>query len=331
MNKENILKLLFSFLILIAVIFIVVQKRNTSLKQESYKSSNQLIKELPDFNVKDINNQIISASDLKGKNLYFQFIDTKNPYDIELFEKVYKNWNNKNITIVALPDNINRFTKHIKNISYNDTKIIPNGVEYLKKKFNNYLSYGYFFIFNENSQFYISGSNNRDYKDSVRLYLNKKLKNKFFKIENFIKKNSNIKNMGYFEQIYNLIKDKNKKYYLISLFIDFCPSCFEGQLINKLKKIYSKSKNKVFILSVLGKGYNKIDAESCRKQLQLEFPVIIANKKLKHRWTDLAEEYGTQYLKNIVILLNKDKKVIKILSKDCNCAVEFFNYLNQIL
>ena len=97
MRKTKYLKIIMGvFIFIIIIVFINIRKH-----QVFYSSAMELT-DLPKFEAVDTDGTKLKSSDLKDKNLYIQFINSKFQPDIDLFESVYSK-------LISENENINEF------------------------------------------------------------------------------------------------------------------------------------------------------------------------------------------------------------------------------
>ena len=68
-----------------------------------------------------------------------------------------------------------------------------------------------------------------------------------------------------------------------------------------------------------------------RRELQIDFPIYIADGALVERWNELITEYTERELNDIIFVTNKSGVILNIMYPGCNCAKSFFNDIARII
>ncbi|MFQ6084521.1 MAG: hypothetical protein ACE5WD_14360, partial [Candidatus Aminicenantia bacterium] len=221
---------------------------------------------------------------------------------------------------------------HIPEINLNDIVVVNNDYDKLKSIFNSPPCCGTYYLFNGSGAVVDTGKNNIGYERGVKVFLKQLIKNEYFSISDFIMANENIKNISWFNHVAKILEKEDNDYFIISLFTSYCGSCKSKLIIDFLKEIYNKNHESVYILVILnGDFYNLDDIKSLQSQSRVNFPIIIADLTLTQKWTSLIHEFREDYLKNIVFIMNKSGKILRILDGSCNCFKDFFNFVRSLI
>ncbi|RLE01109.1 MAG: hypothetical protein DRJ11_10375 [Candidatus Aminicenantes bacterium] len=128
------------------------------------------------------------------------------------------------------------------------------------------------------------------------------------------------------------IQEKNShenNFLLIGLFTSFWNSCLSGILIEKMRELARISNIKVF--GILNSDYyQEDDLIAIKSQSGVEFPLYISDEQLRQKWSKYIKEFREDELNNIIIVLEKTGKILKIFHKNCNCYNEFFTFIRDL-
>jgi len=91
-----------------------------------------------------------------------------------------------------------------------------------------------------------------------------------------------------------------------------------------LKTIYSRGTGKDRVLLVLSNEYTETDIKIFKSQLQVEFPVIIADEILIRKWQALIDEYSKTELNDLAFSIDSSGKIDQVLDPNCGSCVEPF-------
>ncbi|MCP2519369.1 hypothetical protein NLC26_01600 [Candidatus Aminicenantes bacterium AC-708-M15] len=328
---KEIFRFIIAFAIIIAVLIIIQLFKKGNNIIESQFNSKKFIMKLPKFDSMDVRGKLVKSENFKGKNLYVQFVDPLDFDDIDLIKKIYVNWKDENLEIVVITKDFERF-KARSGIGTEDIIVLANDYEKLKSKFNSPQCCGTYYLFNKSGRVIAAGKNVIGYENGVKVFLKQLIRNEYFSMSNFIRANENIKNIEWFDQIAEIIEKEDKRYFIFSLFTSFCESCLSGAIINNLKKIYSKNKNFIYVMCILNADFHtKEDIESLRSQSGINFPIVIADSLLNQKWVSLIHEFREADLTDIVFIVDKTGKILKVYHRNCNCYKSFFDFVNSLI
>jgi len=325
LEKEKIIKYIAGIVILISVLVFIFVKRETA--NSSFKKE---LNQLPKFNVLDVRGNDVKSSDFKGKNVYLQFIDPIDPDDIDLAKKIYWEWKDRGLQIVFVTKEYSQFVKKT-NFQLNDTIAIHNNYERLKELFHSPIHVGSFHLFNTNGKIISQGNNRGAYEKMLRSSLNEIIYGKSFSISDFIKETTNIHSVNWLEQIGSVIRQGNEDFYLISLHTKICDSCSGGMVIRELKIILQRYSNQVRVVSLLPRTFSENDIVSLKKQLNIEYPILIADDSLNQKWSGFIQLFSEDMLSDIIVFVDKMGNIMEVVDKKCNCTKQFFTYINNFL
>ncbi len=270
------------------------------------------------------------AKIIKGRNIYIQFINSSFRPDLNLFESVYSEWKNEDLYFLGVISDSTNLNLKNKFDSNNITFIEKNYYD-LCPKFNLNPKNGYFFLVNKKGTIISSGRNDLGYEKGPKIFLQGLIKGDFFSISELIIENKNINNFKWFSQVNNLIKNNNdKEYFIISLFTEICDSCSGGKTIQFLKEIYRDKKDSMYTLSILNKKFDSEDIVNLKSQLNISYHVIITDNELNTKWDSLSKRYREDFLTDIIFILDKSGKTLKVAYRTCKCLPAFFDYVYSL-
>ena len=322
---KNHHRFIFSALIFLLVLASVyVRKKNASPIRDG-----ELIR-LPDFVSTDITGNKIKSADFKGKYLYVQFIRPIDENNINLFNKVYSNWKDKDLRFLIIGKRYDQINSNMK-IDSTKAIILINDYDKLKSLFNA-PEYGTHYLFDTSKLKIFHEKNYIEYENGIKKYLIQAIDKDNFSISKFIKENENINNIDWFDQLSHVVQKEKHDYYVISMFSSFCYTCAPGLIIEWLKNIHSKSKKSTYVLCILSDKYNESDIAILKSQLRISFPVVIANGLLSQKWNSFINHYSEVELNSIVFIMDNSGHILKVLDPNCKtCWKPFFNRLNSMV
>jgi len=312
--------------------------------KEDYISNNiASIKQfsLPEFSSTDIFGKTINTSLLKGKKAFIQFIDPKSESQIEVLKRVCQGFKDEESTItVFIKDSeghmFERFMDEIR-FALGDISIITENYDKYKNIFKVPPCCETFNLFNEKGKL-IASDLNRElyYEKDIRIYLNRLvekknrvIKKKKFFVSNYIKLGENVKNNDFLKPLAKVIEGEEYfDYYVMSMFDNVCTACQTGKLINRLKELHKLDSTYIYFLIILSDNYNENDINNFKTHLKISIPVIRADKQLSNNWNQLMKEFSNIELNNIIFLMDKKGKIIKLMEPDNR--EEFFSYLSKM-
>ena len=326
MKKIKHLQIITGIFIFIVVIIFSSIKR----KEESHQSSFKLT-ELPKFEAIDINGRKVKNSDVKGRNLYIQFINSSFPPDLFLLEDVYSKWCNEDLHFLGIvSDSTNLNLK--SRFSSNNITFIEKNYSDLCSKFNLSPDIGFYFLVNKKGVVINAGKNDLGYEKGPKVFLQELIKGDFFSISELIIENKYINEFDWLAQINGLIKDnRDKEYFIISLFTKICDSCAGGKIIQALKIMHRYGNDSIYIMSVLNRKFNSEDIINLKSQLKIPYLVILADNKLNIKWDSLIKRYREDFLTDIIFILDKSGKILKVAYRTCKCYPPFFDYMHSLI
>jgi len=208
----------------------------------------------------------------------------------------------------------------------------------LNKKFDKYKeifkapNYGTNYLFDESGHLVYSGRNYFSYEQGIRIKLGQILNRRKFNISYLIKINQNINSLPWLQQISDICQKDNNKYLIFSMHASLCAGCGSGKIVSILNDVYSNKSNGLHIICILHNKFNNFDLANIKHNLDIHFPIYLADKLLNNKWSALIEEYGESNVTDIVALLDRSGKVIDILYPNCKrCWSAFFNHMYKLL
>jgi hypothetical protein len=314
------------FLIFIFVILWVLIRRSVRDEIQPFQ-----IKAIPKFKLIDINNRKIESHQFKGKATFIEFINSRDPNDMDLFFSVYNNWNREDLNILVGVKDAERFLVKIGR-NFKNIFIVQKDYEYLAKKFKLFdLNGGLYCIVDKKGTIIGYGGNKDAYDKEVKVQLQQVINEKAFNIYDFLDYKNNLNDIKWLRQIGDLLNREDKKYYLISLYTKICNNCSEGTQIESLKKIYSKYNEYISVIFVLLDVYTQKDILNMRSQLSLICPIYIADVSLSQKWKHFIGQYRENDLTDIILLVDKAGKILEVADRKCNCWGRLFNKTTLLL
>lgn len=285
---------------------------------------------LPLFNAIDINGKQIKSSDFIGRNLFVQFINSETIDDIDLLEKVYLNWIDDNLAIIAIPMKLEHFRTRV-GIELDEITVLSNEYDNLKMIFKAPTCCESFYLFDTSGNLIKSGFNRLGYEEEVKKYLTQMIKNKTFDISTFIMERENVKNVEWLNRCSKIVEQEDREYYIFSMFTSICSGCPSGRLIKRLTEIHSLSEDRIYVLSIVPENFTDIDIENFKNFLGIDFTVERADKKLNEIWENQISEYSESDLTNILFLIDRNGKIVRVTDNNPNHIKSFFSFIHSIL
>lgn len=322
-NNRDFKKIILFFVIVTSVLLFVQIKRNQdNSRPQLYKS----IKKLPKLKIEDVNGNLVGNNELEGKNIYLQFVDPSNYYDMTLIKAVHSNWKEEDISIIVVSNDVESF-KTNSGIEPGNVIVLTSSYKKIKSKFKSPDNQGTYYIFDKKGVLVVSEKNEIGYENGPKVFLKQIINNEYFKISDFIIEGNNINDVEHFREITMHLPEIKKKFSIICLFCTICNTCTSGAIINALNDIHRNDKRPVYVLGVLNNKFSDADLKSLRSQLDIHFPFVIADSTLSKKWNSLISNYRESDLDNIVFVTNNSGKILRVLHKSCDCWDSFFKYL----
>ncbi len=320
-NKSS--KIIILVMIAVLAVFLIEYR-----KKQGSPIQTQLTR-LPEFDAIDVNGQAVSSKALRGKLVYIQFINPVFEPDLVLLEEVYNRWKSSALHFIVVTNHSDQlnFKHHL-----NNANVIEKDFDILCRKFRISMETGYHFVIDKQGNIVNSEKNYIGYEKGPKIALKEIIDNDTFSISSFIKEDKYIHDYEWFSQIDRIIKkEKENKYFVISLFTKICDSCSGGGIIRALSTIEQKKEQPPYILCVLNKGkFRERDIPAMESQLKINFDIAIADNTLDKKWDSLINQYREDYLTDVVFLLDDSGKILKIADRSCDCYSSFFSFVNSL-
>jgi len=311
-----------------ASIFILALMSIQVKKKIEVSDLNVMFKKLPKFKSLDAAGNLVRSDDFRGKKLYIQFVNPLYDHDIALIKKVYFHWKNEDLIFIIITENYSRFQSKLADL--NNVIVLSKNYKKLQSLFNVPDS-GTHYLFDGSGTLVNIGRNDIEYDKGLKRSLNRLIKNKYFSISDFIKLNENIKEISWFKQPSEIVEKENKEFYVISLFTSICSGCKSGSIMKNLKSFHLKGQNYAYVVCILSDKFNENDIISLRSQLGIKFPVIIADQALSAKWNSLINEFSEAEVTDIIFIMDKSGKIIRVLDPNCkDCLKPFFLYMQSL-
>ena len=317
-KMKKIVKLI---IFLLSVIIVLIYSRVFYAQKETLT-----LEYLPRFVTKDINGRIISKNSLENKATYLQFVNSIDPDDIDTLDSVYNNWKGVKLSILIIAKD----NKFMNGKDYSQATIILRDYDKMLKLFRSSERTGTYHVFDNKGNVIMQSYTRDSYENRIKYYLNKAVYNKVFKISDFIDTRKKTSEIGYFKQIDEIIRNSGNDYLIFSLHTKICGTCSGGEIIHILKQYYKNIQSNISIIEIVQPYYNDKEINMMRRELQIDFPIYIADGSLVERWNELITEYTERELNGIIFVTNKSGVILNIMYPGCNCAKSFFNDIARI-
>lgn len=268
----------------------------------------------PDIIVKDVNGKEIHGEDYQERIRYVQFVGIEDVNNLSLMNAVYSQWS-EHIDMFVFTKKYNLLRNRLEG-EYPKAIFIEDRYEESAKAFKS-TKYGKHYVFDKSGELMYSAHNNIRHENGVKRILNLVVNKKQFRIADHIQKNEHISNLPNFTQVYKTFNDLGKKYLLVGLVYSFCDSCRSRGFVNILKTIHSRGLGKDRVILVLSNEYTEMDIKIFKSQLQVEFPVIIADEVLNRKWQALINEYSKTELNDLAFSIDSSGKIDQVLDPNC--------------
>jgi hypothetical protein len=293
------------------------------------KSSTPL-KKMPQFEAMDINNQPVSYRHIQGKIALVYFINLKQRDQIDIISDIYGEFGDfGKLSIIVFLEGSVRSSQEL--LGLGQVRIIPDQNREYGRLFNVPSCCESFYLYNETGNLISSGANRWDNKQVIKVSLKKELENDTFSISRFLSASENIRSLIGPKEANRIFVEDNPHFYIFALIRDFCKSCSSGRIIQKLNEFQKVSKNRLYIILYLPSSFNSQDLVNLRRQLGVDFDIQIAEIELGLKWDELVEEYGPLFVTDILILANQEGYVITSAFPECDCYIDFYRDISEIL
>ena len=297
--------------------------KRTSINQKQ-------IKYLPKFNIDVESGNKINSRDLIGNYSLLLFLDDRDDNDMVFLSSLVDYIDKYNVNTVAFVRKKNNAL--LKNLNSN-SKI--QTVELNNSNLSNSLNsqYGEYRLYDKKGKLFYAGKTTDAYfgRGAVSYHLNKLIREKYFNIDLFVDINKKLADIDYLKQLVQLLKENDKKYYLISMMTSLCDACGSGLILTYLNRINTKFNNNVFVATILKNDFTQKEISSLKSQSRIKYPVFLADDVLDAKWEELINEYRENDITDIVILADKNTIILKLLDNSCNCVTKFFFEVEKLL
>lgn len=132
-------------------------------------------------------------------------------------------------------------------------------------------------------------------------------------------------------QLNNVVLSGDKEYYLFALFASFCASCQQGSIVSDQNNVFLTKRHFVEVFSVVfSRDLSKNDINSLRDQAKIAYPIVGADTELSAKWASLIDTYNSSLLNNILILADREGRILKVFDVTCQCYGEFINFVRAL-
>jgi len=328
MQKNNYtIHIYFLFVVLIGII--LAPGCNNSRGETSY-SDNKAPTQLPEINRVDSRGKTVKSLELKGKYVFVQFINSEIMDDIDFLEKVFLNWFDYGLEIIAIPAKNEEFLART-GVDTDKISIFSTGYRKLKKTFHSPNCCDTFYLYDPNGRLVKTGFNRVGYEEGVKNQLNRFLRNTSFHISEFVRENENLQNVPWLNRCHQLLMEEKKEFGVIAFLRTVCGECLSGFLTSQLMKLHTNHSQKVSVLSIIPSDYSDIDIENLKNFLNIGFRVERADQQLSEKWQSLISQFRESDLTNIVFLVDKSGTIIRVAQNDLRRLKDFIIFTQSLL
>lgn len=299
-------------------------------KIDGIRIPSESIKRLPYFEAIDILGRPVNSRDARGRVLYVQFLSGLSVLDIRLLKEIYLSWEKEGLLVMAIVDLQNDDLYRLS-IDFPQMVIINRYYEKLLNKFKAPVSDMYY-LFDTSGATVVAGQTIWQSEAGLKSPLNRLLKNKVFDISTIIPIETYIHEHEWLGQIAKIIEEDLYDYYVIAMFANICAGCSSGMILESLRDIYSKRKTSVSVTCILNGSFTNQDAINLGAQLGLPFRTVVADESLGARWKWAINEYSERDVTDMVMIIDKKGKIIKLSYPNCAmCLAELIESLQELL
>jgi len=315
MDRRNLIKKLLSIFVSICVCLTIL-----IIKLSSFRNKNIF----PTINQEDIFNNKIDSKILTASLLYVQFMDEKEYESIDLYKKIVSNWKNSPLEILIITNS--------KSIIYESLADFPVNIKIVAEKFDS-LKYIFktkinrWYLYNKGRLLATEHVARGDQK--IETLIRKYLYKKEYDASLFIRLKSKINDFSWLSQLKDY--QSEEKYLLVGLVTSLCDICGTGIIVDTLHNYRANYRGYINVVLITNERYSLQDLDVIKSQIRASFNISIANNALFNKWNELISLYGTAYLNNIMILIDKNGYIIDISDQKCNCLRTFKYRLDNLL
>lgn len=333
LNTKVIVKVIIIILGMVSMGSVTGCKNNSRAphsNNQSQQSGNNEPQILPEFDIKGLKGKRIHSSDFQGRYLYVQFIDSESVDDVDLLQQVYLNWIDEDLDIMAIPVKTDQFQART-GIDAFEIAILPDSYRQMRELFKAPPCCNTFYLFDRSRHLVKTGFNSKGYDIGIKTELYSLIKKTAFDISSMIKENDNIENIHWLSQCHQIIRNRDKEYYLISLMTSICSGCYSGLIIQRLIKTHRVYNKSLDVVSIVPDDFSDIDLENLKNLLGIPFHVQRADKLLKEVWQGYIRQFNESDLTNIIFLVDNSGTIVRVTNNDPKRLRDFFIFTQTLL
>jgi len=313
---------LFSVILIMIIVILLISTASIQKKSTSYS-----IVRLPKFVTADIHGNVIKGTDYRDKPLVVLFINPRDPDDMNIADLVHREWSGKAAQIIFT--SYDPVLSGKTNLIPDDSVIISNDYLRMKRLFRSPANVGSYHIFDKSGLVIAQGANREPYENTIKTALLQEIHGLRFSMAVFIKEGALIKDLPWLAQIEKEVCGGTQQICLVSMHTKICSSCSSGTIIAELDETCHKRSESIRAISVVPPSYDEADIVSLKKQLGVDYTILIADIELARQWQLLIEQFNESLLSDIVFIVDRSGKSVKVSDKQCNCLPLLFSSLDS--
>ncbi|HWR58238.1 MAG TPA: hypothetical protein VN328_05050 [Thermodesulfovibrionales bacterium] len=256
------------------------------------------------------------------------------PEELELFRHVYEEWKKHDVWFLMICGS--RPIEDLGIIPSDRFAIYDLGRNKDRPAVHSVFGLGrqdsFYFIFDSAGKKVSASRSSLGYERGPKSALNELLTGTKFAIEELIERNHNIGEYEWLQPISEIIAaNRGREYFIFSMFTKICDSCAGAEIIRFMKTIEIRAPKKILVASFLGRGYGELDIINLRSQLNIDYPVFIADGELRSKWDELIDKYNEDILSDIVFIVDSLGTILEVSHRTCNCFSLIGETVNRLI
>lgn len=256
------------------------------------------------------------------------------PDELDLFRQVHEKWKEHDIWLLLIRGSgpnedlgiIPSDRVAIYDIERNKDRPAVHSVFGLGKQDS------FFFIFDSAGKKVSASRSVLGYERGPKAALNELLTGTKFAIEELIERNHNIDEYKWLQPISEIIAaNRGREYFIFSMLTKICDSCAGAEIVRFMKTAEMRAPKKILVASFLGRGYGELDVINLRSQLNIDYPVFIADGGLRSKWDELIDKYNEDILSDIVFIVDSLGTILEVSHRTCNCFSLIGETVNRLI
>lgn len=217
------------------------------------------------------------------------------PDELELFKITYEKWKDHDIWFLL----IGRLDQEEGLGVISSDRLTIFNLERNIDRLNVYSVFGlrsqdsYFYVFDSAGRKVVASRSVLGYERGPKTFLNELLTGTRFSIEELMERNHNIGEYEWFRSIDKIItSNREYEYFVFSLLTKICDSCAGAEIVQFMKRIRLITPQGVYVASFLGREFSESDITNLKSQLNINYPIFIADNELRWKWDELIDKYN---------------------------------------